>query len=364
MASTLKLVVPNYKLGFLIVVFLGIQAVTAEFLIRIIEPNPVLGIPGIGSNYKEFEARLNDFDVYASERPTINCVFLGDSTAMTNFAPLVFADAYKQQTGKNIECFNFGAGAFTIADSSALAQIIGREHPPELLILGVEALSFAVPSDAPGDVDMTELPWTQYKLGHFTIIGWLYEHSQLVSHLGAISQLITLQTSPTEMRRQTIEGNQSLKDGYYPMEGPGPFDVSKAPDPTSDHPYHDNYFSSLSNFQLLSEHLEALDQIIDLNSPATQVVIVEMPVPKTFYVYFGNDEQDYQTFIETIEQKVAGTSVPFFRTTDLTLFPSDLWLNYNHLNARGAPIFSDWLGTQIGQAELNGDLSIATNRLN
>jgi hypothetical protein len=361
MPRTLKLGTPNYKQFFLIILLLVIQAVTAEFLIRALEPNPILGVPSIGSNYKEFEARLTEFDRYAAERSTIDCVFLGDSTAMTNFAPLVFADAYRDQTGKDIECFNFGAGAFTIADSAALAQILIQEKPPKLLILGVEALSFAVPADASGDVDMTELPWTQYKLGRFSIIGWLYEHSRLVSRLGAISQLITLQTSPAEMRRQTLEANSALKEGFYPMEGPGPFDISEVPDPTSDHPYHENYFGSLSNFQLLPEHLEALDQIIGLNSVTTQVVIVEMPVPKTFYYYFGKDEQDYQTFVKTVEQHVSGTTVPFFRAEDLNLFPTDLWLNYNHLNARGAPIFSYWFGTQLGQAELNGDLSIVTN---
>ena len=353
-ANTLQFRRGNGRLLILTIIILGLFSVAAEALVRAIEPYAILGTPSIGSNYTEFEVRLNEFETYTAERKSVDCVFLGDSTTMTNFAPYVFAEAFQEQTGKNIECFNFGAGAFTTADSAALAQIVVQEHTPTLLILGIEALNLTIPSDIPGDVDLTELAWTQYKLGQFTIEGWLYEHAVLFRHMDAIRRLITLKTSPTEMRRITAETNNSLRDGFYPMDEPNRFDVSQLPDPHSDHPYHDNYFSSLTNYQLLPEQLAALDQVVALNSPTTQIVLVEMPVPPTFYNYFGNGEQDYDRFIEAVEQSVSGTTVPFWRTADLALFPDSLWFNYNHLNVVGAPIFSQWLGQQLGQAVIKG----------
>ena len=96
-----------------------------------------------------------------------------------------------------------------------------------------------------------------------------------------------------------------------------------------------------------------------MNNPSTQVVIVEMPVPPSFLYYFDNGEQDYDKFVETIEGSVADTNVLFFRTSNLILFPDSGWFNYNHLNAEGAPIFSEWLGRQVGQGVLMGTVHFA-----
>jgi hypothetical protein len=348
------------RLLIFVILLLSFYIATAEIVVRANEGRAIMSIPSIGSTDKGFEGRLNTLHAVSADKP-LDCIFLGDSTAMTDFAPHIFSDSFRQKIGADIDCFNFGVGAFTVADIEALAKIVVLEHSPQLLIIGVESLNFTVPSIGPGGADFAELPWTQYKLGHFTSKGWLYEHSALYRHLGAIQQLITLQASPTEMRRQMAETNSSLHDGFYPMDRPGPFDISQPPDPNSDHPYHENYFGSLTNYQLLPEQLAALDQIVALNNASTQVILVEMPVPPTFYYYFGNGEQDYDRFIAAVDESVSGTTIPFWRTTDLALFPDSVWFNYNHLNATGAPIFSEWLGEQLGQAVTAGTVRFSAD---
>jgi hypothetical protein len=353
MEGTLRLRGRNGRLLILTAMMLMLYVATFELLFRAIEPNTTLGIPSVGSNHKGFEARLNEFEHNAANRRAIDCVFLGDSTTQTNFAPYIFAELFQEQSGKNIECFNFGVGAFTMADSAVLAQILVQEHAPKLIIIGVEALNFTVPADEPGEADLTELAWTKYKLGHFTIEGWLYEHSALYRHLDTIRQLITLQVSPTEMRRLTAEASYT-HDGFYPIDKPSPFDIDFPPDPNSEHPYPEHYFAALTDYQLLPEQLAALNKIVALNGSSTQVILVEMPVPPTFFYFFGNGEQDYRGFIEAVERAVSGTNVPFWRTTDLALLPAPLWFNYNHLNATGAPIFSQWLANRLEQAITEG----------
>jgi hypothetical protein len=259
-------------------------------------------------------------------------------------------------TGKRIECFNFGVGAFSLVDMAALAQIVAEEYSPRIIIVGIEALNFTVPSSDPAGHDFANLAWTRYRLGRFTLEGWFYEHSYLYRHLGSVQKLVKMENSPTEMIRFTTEIYNTYRNGFYQLEGEPELDMSQPPDPNSDHRYHVAYFNFHSNYQILSEHLTALDEIIALNSPTTQVVLVEMPVPDTFFYYFDNGRQDYDLFISTVEGEVAGTPVPFWQTTNLQLFSYDLWHNYNHLTEAGAPIFSEWLGKRLGQAVSDGTI--------
>lgn len=354
---TFRVQFTNGRFAILFVLLLLSYLAVAELLVRTFIAQAILGVPSVGSTDEVLESRLDALRDFASGRDAVDCVMLGDSTVMTNFKPDTFATSFREETGKDIKCFNFGSGAFTLVDMADLAQIVVNEYSPGLLLIGIEALNFTVSAAEPGGADFSEIPWTQYKLGQFTIAGWLYEHSALYRHRDVIRQLLTLQTSPSEIRRFIMETDGAWRDGFFPLTGPGPFNVAQPPDPQSDHPYHENYFGSLTKFQLLPEHLAALDRVLALNSPATQVVIVEMPVPETFFYYFGNGEEDYNRFIDGVTQRVGGTAVPFWTTTDLQLFPDDLWFNYNHLNATGAPLFSEWLGSRLGQAALEGTVN-------
>jgi hypothetical protein len=356
---TLHLHSPSRQVCILVVALLLLYGSVGEVVMQANVTRSVLGVPSIGSADRGFEGRLDALRSFAAHRKSVDCIFLGDSTAMTDFAPNVFADSFHDVTGSEIECFNFGAGAFTLADMAALIQIVVREYSPRLIIVGVEALNFAVSSSEPAGADFAQLPWTKYKLGEFTIEGWLFEHSALYPRLGTIRHLLTLETTPSKLRSLTSEINKGWENGYFPLKGPNTFDVAQPPDPTSSHPYHENYFGSLTDFQPLAEHLSALDQILALNSPSTQVVIVEMPVARNFFHYFKHGKQDYQKFISVIEHGLSGTTVPFWQTTHLQMFQDEQWFNYNHLNESGAQILSRWLGNQFGHAVVKGTLRFA-----
>jgi hypothetical protein len=230
-----------------------------------------------------------------------------------------------------------------------------QEYAPKLLIVGIEALNFTVPREEQGISNLAKVPWVRYKLGEFVPKGWLYEQSYLYRYAGMLGQLVTFAAPYRNIIQAPSDSDQSLKDGYFPLEKPAAFDVSKPPNPVPQHSYTEHYFAALSDFQLWPENLEALDMILALNSETTRIVLVEMPVPDTFYTFFGRGEQDYMFFLDTISQKATAYDVPFWRIDDLNLLPSSVWFNYNHLNVKGAPIFSRWLGTRLGQERLISD---------
>lgn len=307
----------------------------------------------LGSGHRQFEQLMGRLETYAFQHEVIDCVFLGDSTVIADFDPSAFEKAYREQTGESLNCFNFGVGASTVVSSAALAQILVNEYKPHMLIYGIHALNFTVPSDATGATVLLETPWVRYKLGQRSLEGWLYDHSYLYRYIDTLGQLITFETSYAEI---SPPDQARLSDGYYPFEGQGPFNMDSPPEPDSEHPYDEHYFAELGNFQILSANLDALDQISDLQETTTQVLAVEMPVSDTYFYYFDQGEQEYLDFLAVIREKLSDKSVQFVETNYLDVFPDDTWFNRNHLNKNGAGIFSKWFGKQLGMAAQEGIL--------
>lgn len=328
--------------------FLLLFLATGEAIARSEVVRSTFIVPSLGSEHGTLEEQMSRIEAYASRHELIDCIFLGDSTVMSDFNPVMFEKAYHDQTGNDINCFNFGIGASTVVSSAALAQILVNDYRPRLLIFGIDALNFTVPSDEGGAAALLETPWVRYKLGQLSFEGWLYDHSYLYRYSNTISQLIMSQTSYREI---SAGGPELLSDDYfYPTEDQGPFDMATPPNPDSKHPYDEHYFAELGNFQLLPANLDALDQIADLQGETTQVLAIEMPVSDTYYYYFEHGELEYLDFIAVIRERLFHKKVQFVETNQLNLFSNDNWFNRNHLNEVGAGIFSRWFGQQLGTA--------------
>jgi hypothetical protein len=356
---TLQLSRPSgYTLGLTLLILLTF-VLLCEVLFRSEAIQNTLASPSIGSDHRNFEEQVNQLWTYASDDGLIDCVFVGDSTVQTDFYPIVFEKAYGEQAGEEIDCFNFGVGASNVVSLATFLRIIANDLKPRLIIFGIHALDFTVPPEADEVAIVLEMPWIRYKLGEFSPVGWLYEHSQIVRYSEILRQIIRIKGN-----RESILHNEEdeLLKGFYSMEGQGLFDLANPPDPESKHPYDEHYFAELGNFKLLPVNLEALDQIADLQSATTTVMAVEMPVSDTYYYYFENDEEEYNVFKEEIRSRLSAKSVPFFETTHHIYFADKEWFNRNHLNLEGAQIFSAWLGEEIGDAVKMGTVRLSSAR--
>jgi hypothetical protein len=352
--KTLQLYMPfRFSIG-LTLLFLLIYLAAGEVLVRLAPVRDRLGAPSLGTEHKQFEQQWARFEIYAAGHETIDCVFLGDSTVQTDFWPGAFAEAYREESGAEIDCFNFGTGAFSVEGLATLAQILARDYSPRLIIVGVQALDFTVSHEEQGNTNLTDTSWARYRLGEFTPAGWLYDHAYLYRYLGVIRELVTLTGNLNEVMLSEAGAVGGLHDGYYPMPGPGPFDISLPPDPNIDHPYIEHYYSAIGNFQFYPENLTALDQIFAIDNSQTKVLLVEMPVPKTFYAFFNQGEQDYRNFVEIVTSRAEARNVPFWTTSDLML-PVSFWYNYNHLTPDGAERYSRWLGQELAHAPIRID---------
>jgi hypothetical protein len=328
---------------------LALYLLLAEILLRVLPVHRVLGAPMLGSAHRQFEQQWFRLQSYVAEHGPVDCIMIGDSTVMSDFAPEVFNAAYRQQTGEGITCYNFGVGALSVEGLAMVAEILIGEYAPRHLLVGVEPLDFTVPHDNQGEADLGSVPWARYQLGQFSPAGWLYSNSSLYRYMGVIGKLLTFRLDYRELLQRTAEERSVGADGYSALEGTGPFDVTQPPDRSIDHPYIEHYFAAMSPFRMLPENLSALEHILAMNGATTEVVVVEMPITDTFYTFLGNGEEDYRLFVYTIGDRAATQGVAFLRMEDLRSLPAPVWFNYNHLNSMGAPIFSRWLGSSLHQ---------------
>jgi hypothetical protein len=307
-----------------------------------------------GSRHSQFELQLGRLETMVARDGPIDCLMIGSSMVWHGFDPQAFGAAYQRQTGQKIRCFNFGVDALPAAAAAPLAKVLIQKYQPKLLIYGTDARDYAVPIESEDASVILDTPWIRYRLGHFTIEGWLYDHLYLLRYRETISSLLRF-----EDQYLLLTGSYALRNhdnyGLRPDHTVGSF-VMTPPDLNSSAYQIRDYVSLLQNYKMRPENLAALKQLIQLQNDQLQVLVVEMPVPPTYMYFFGQGQQDYQRFINQLDTTTAAHAAAFWPTTSLSLIPEQGWVDYSHLNTNGAAVFSDWLGQQVGAAVNHKDL--------
>jgi hypothetical protein len=298
-----------------------------------------LNAPTMGSRHGQFENQLARLDRVIAQEGSVDCIFLGSSLVWLGVEPQTFAQAYQRETGQDIRCFTFGVSAMPASAAGPVAKILSEDYHPKLLVYGLSARDFAFPSEAEDAAVILETPWVQYRTGHFTVRGWLYEYFYSLHYLSHFHRLLRLDFSPLENDFGTTPAEWH---GFLPKDKPIT-DKSLV----SANEYAHKW---LYNYKIWPDNLLGLEQVVQQSSPAMQVIILEMPVPPTHFAYFKNGRSDFEQYVTEVENVLAAGSVPFWRTVDLQLIPPEDWWDPSHMNAQGAKIFSEWLGHRIGQA--------------
>jgi hypothetical protein len=353
---TLRLTWPfGQTLGLaLIVLFLLVGL--AELFARSEGFQAPLTAPAMGTHHYQLGPKMARLQAAIRKDGPIDCLILGSSMVDLGFDPQAFEEEYKNYTGQDIHCFNFGIDALPAVGSAALADILVKDFKPDILIYGTDARDYAVAPDAEDALAILDSNWIQYRLGHFTIEGWLLENFDLYRYRDILSRLIRFNYKGA-LRSSTKLNHEITPDGFTPYSTVGRY-VHDPPDPQDDSFQITYYYSLLANYEMREENLTGLEQILSQNRQSAQVIIVEMPVPDGYFYFFGNGKDDYKRFIGQITDLANNNDVPFLQTTMRNMIPDDGWVDYSHLNTKGAQIFSQWLGQQVGEAVNRGTISI------
>ncbi|MBE2199762.1 MAG: hypothetical protein IAE79_14200 [Anaerolinea sp.] len=351
----LRLTRPSLRIPLLTLLFLLLLGGVAEAVARLPAFQSRLMAPTLNTRHRQFEMQWWRLQQVAEEDGRIDCIILGSSMVVSGFNPLVFAHTYQEETGEALHCFNFGIDAIPTMTAGALAQILMEEYQPRLLIYGMDARDLAVTRTDRDTTVILDMPWLQYRLGRFNLEGWLVEHSALYRYrrlLFNLSRFYYRDTLRSYYGSETPHGRL----GYDPDDTVADY-IAMPPDPNNPEYQIQYYFRVLSAYQVQAENQAGLEMLLVQQQASSQLLVVEMPVPDTYFYFFGEATADYAAFTHYVDETTAHYDVPFWETTSLHLIPDDGWMDYSHLNTNGATIFSAWLGRQVGQAVNNGELA-------
>ena len=310
--------------------------------------------PKMGSRHYQLGHKLALLDDMIKKTGPMDCIMVGSSMVDTGFDPHAFEQAYREITGKEIHCFNFGIDASSAASTAALVRILMEDYHPQLLIVGTDPRDYAVPRADRDPAVVLNTPWVAYRQGEFSLEGWLLDHSYLYRYRQHLGRLARFQFDGT-IWSNTKLNYEILSNGFTPLSKVSTY-INDPPNPEDDS-FEVRYYTRIySSYQMLHENLEGLESIMEYTDLGISVILVEMPVADGLYYFFGNRESDYNRFVTQVDALASQDQIPFWQTEPLDFIPDNGWVDYTHLNRTGAEIFSTWLGQQVGKAEHQGSI--------
>jgi hypothetical protein len=305
-----------------------------------------------GSPHFQFEQQLGRLETLAAIDGSIDCIFLGNSMVWEGFDPLAFSRAYQEIAGDELRCFNFGVDGLPVTAASGLASYFMKVYQPKLLIYGIDARDFAVSREERDATAILDTPWMRYHLGRFSLEGWLYEHSYFYRYAETLGYLMRMDKQYLLIKEPDQLTSDNL--GFHGDDRVGSY-VTTSPAMHTDMAPVRYYYKMLSDFQMLPENTSSFEEILSNDPDKSLVLIVVMPVPDTYYDFFSSNQLGYQIFLDYLRESTERYGDTLWLPPNT--IPIDGWVDYTHLNTRGAAAFSGWLGRQLGESVLTGQVS-------
>lgn len=299
-----------------------------------------------GSIHNQFETQLGRLETVAANTGSIDCIFVGSSMVWHAFDPGTFSRVYNEETGREMRCFNFGIDGGVASTAGVFAPILVQDYQPRYLLFGTDARDYAVPFDAPDVTVQLDTPWVRYRQRDFTVRGWLYEHVHLSRAWESLGHLVRLQKTYLAVR--SASSLDETDYGFRPFDTVADYVMISPLEHLDMEPVR-YYRDLLSSYEIVPENVRGLQAIVALRDEKTEVIIVEMPIPETYLDFFGRGEEDYQLFVSTVQEVASTHDVPFWQTRPIQMIPTDGWMDYTHLNTKGAALFSQWLARNVAQ---------------
>jgi hypothetical protein len=337
----LKITPGSFLIRTIIAILLTIGLV--EFAARTSWAQKALTYRSFGNIHYPFEIKWFRLEEYVKQNGGVDVIILGSSLVNTGIDPVVMAQAYYEQTGKRLRIFNFGVEGLSIDPNYINAKILVDKYHPALLVYVTEMRDYITGVGLEYKHSFLLDPWIQYQQGRINVLGWLEGNSM------ALQYYLPYRNWMRADFPQTIHlyryRSQNTSASGYEVENAMTANIDIPPDPAN--PDEKNNFETYGNYKLAPTRLQNLQSILSLGkNGGTKLLIVEMPVHPTFYVYVGGEavHKQFQLAISSTVLEEGGAFIPADSCSDIPLAGrANRW----HLNKLGTPIFSTCLGNQI-----------------
>ena len=123
-------------------------------------PAPIADVPGVGPKYQFFSEHKDEF----------NLLFLGSSRVFHHFLPKQFDEQVRQQTGEQVNSFNFGYDAMWPPESFYTLRQILALRPPNLRWVLIDLVQINPKIDAENMGTLRVEYWHDW---HHTVMAWM-----------------------------------------------------------------------------------------------------------------------------------------------------------------------------------------------
>ena len=304
---------------------------------------------------------LQKLEDYVARYGAVDCIIIGSSLIHGGINTAMFEQRFETETGKTLQCFNFGADALTASSAGPIASVLAEIYHPEWVIWGVSGSEFTTRNlTAPTHVaeDEYDPSWLDYKLGNSNVQGWLMENSYVFRFIKGVPPRLFVKTMPKEVtvpaeaddakeKRRPIYHAVTAVSGERPLisyESSSPlFTGIDARDPATPLVPVD--------VTLDEEDWNAFDALIKRSQDeAWQLIMFEIPLD-----YAPDDER--RVVLQLVSDYARERDVPFLPTWNLAPLPPSAYADKTHMHISGSMQFSAWLGMQVGQAVQQGAIA-------
>jgi D-alanyl-lipoteichoic acid acyltransferase DltB (MBOAT superfamily) len=312
-----------------------------------------------GMNHTQLEIELTYLDEFVGQHGAPDCFVFGSSQAFREIDPRVFARAYAEAGGVPLTCYNFGITGSQVSTTSILNQILIEKYKPRLVVIGTSFLDYTPGRESQVDQRFKENGWLAYKTGHFTIAGWLTEHSFAWRVITLLSY-----AAPFGMDLQEVLREAHKWDGEIAQDGFALSNANVNPRVPVEEGFVKNLKDEFGDFSVSDSNLTALENIVQTSQQEGAAVVIAEMVYHPALLDLKDDRGDPRVdrtqildFRDNVNRRILDIanshSVPFLEFDPAIEFPNDGWYDLYHLNHNGAQVYSRWLG---GQAAALDDL--------
>jgi hypothetical protein len=353
--KSLSITRPWGRTALMAVLILGILLITIEGLFHLDGIQRRFQLTSYGNYHYLFEVKWFQLERYVEEHGGVDVIFLGSSLVNSGIVPEKFTAAYTKKTGgETLRAFNFGIEGMTIQPNSVVAKILIESYQPQALIFGTEIRDYYSKNGVVVAERFLSNDWVRYRNGDFNLGGWLAEHSEAYPYYLAYRNWLTWKYYENFT---TIMGriDKMMPDGYDIEHAVNTFHT-QPPDPNNAEDKEAIDF--FADYEIDESRLDNLQDLLDLGETyGVEIIFIEMPVAPTFFGYFERGEDAHAEFVEVVSEVVEESGNIFIPAPLENLFPEKGRSDRVHLNKYGAPIFSRFLGEQLGEMHLQEGFS-------
>ncbi|MFC1878642.1 hypothetical protein ACFLZW_01890 [Chloroflexota bacterium] len=315
-----------------------------------------------GTNHVQFETQLRYLEAFVSQHGAPDCLILGNSQSLRGIDPQVFMSAYQEHTGAQPNCYNFSIIGANIATTVLFAQMMIARYDLYLIILGTNFLDYTEEQEYRWDKRFMENDWIAYQLGEWSARGWLLDRSYAFRVLTFISYGAPNGFNFEKVSKDIDKWTEQLT-AYGYGNSKTVYNLAEEVKPGA----AKNFLAQFGDYTLSVLNLDGLEKIIQLaQEGGIQVFVVEMPYHPSLIELVdesGNPHpqiDQINAFIWQVNQELDAIAtryqVPYWKTSDLEIYPGKGWHDRYHLNHNGGQVFSRWLAEKITEAIEHGDL--------